>query len=258
MSQNFIVYVHITPNNKKYFGITKQLATNRWHNGDGYNTQTLFYRAIKKYGWNNIQHIILLENLSKEMACECEKYLIAKFNTTNSKFGYNVSIGGDGPFGVIRSDKTKEKLRLANLGHHHSDETKKKISKNNARCNKGMKLSQERIQKMIDGRKGKPNWNEGKKMSPEFCKKLSDAHKGQVPWNKGIPCSDYVKKCVSEANKGRRSCWKDKNLPDEMKHKISESLKNRVWVNDGTHRTLIHQSEVRTYIDMGYKLGKKF
>ena len=252
----FSVYVHIAPNNKKYFGITKQTPENRWLSGFGYKTQQLFWRAIQKYGWDNFQHIVLAENLSKEWACRLEQDLIWKYQTNNPKYGYNLSIGGDGPFGVVRSEETREKLRQANLGHKHSDETKRKISVNSSHHNKGMKLSEERKRKLHDARRGKPAWNSGKKLSEEYRKKLSDAHKGQKAWNKGVPCSEAVKKRVSEANKGRVSWCKGLKLPAETKKQISESLKNRIWVNNGEHRTLIHSNELQNYLDRGYVKGR--
>lgn len=255
----FTLYVHITPNNKKYFGITKTTVQNRWGvDGSGYSTQQLFWRAIQKYGWNNIQHIILAEKLSKEWACKLEQDLIWKYKSNNPKYGYNVSSGGDGPFGVIRSDETKEKIRQANIGHHHSEETKQKISKNSSHHNKGMKLSEERKEKLHNARRGKPSWNSGKKMSDEYRKKLSDAHKGQKAWNKGVSCSEEVKKKVSIANKGKVSYWKNKQLPNSTKEKISQSLIGRVWVNNGVHRTLVSQYDLSNYLENGYKLGKKY
>ena len=33
---DYIVYMHISPNNKKYIGITCQSLKNRWRNGEGY------------------------------------------------------------------------------------------------------------------------------------------------------------------------------------------------------------------------------
>ena len=45
----YTLYVHIAPNNKKYFGITSQAPENRWGiDGRGYKTQRLFWRAIQK------------------------------------------------------------------------------------------------------------------------------------------------------------------------------------------------------------------
>lgn len=146
----YIVYVHTTPNNKKYVGITKQDANNRWKNGLGYTTQILFYRAIQKYGWNNITHEIVANELSKDDACALEVQLIAKYKTNNPKYGYNRTAGGDGTCefshlnphddewrkkvslantGKKRTEATKQKMREAKLGKHRSEETKQKISK---------------------------------------------------------------------------------------------------------------------------------
>ena len=64
----YTVYMHICPNNKKYIGITGQKPEKRWRNGFNYRNSILFNRAIKKYSWENIQHKILYEHLTKEEA----------------------------------------------------------------------------------------------------------------------------------------------------------------------------------------------
>lgn len=94
--KEFIVYKHTTPNNKVYIGITSQQVDKRWgKNGKGYKKQ-LFYRAILKYGWNNIKHEILFTHLSKEEAFQKEIDLIAEYKANNVNYGYNISNGGDG------------------------------------------------------------------------------------------------------------------------------------------------------------------
>lgn len=118
------LYMHITPNNKKYIGITKLKPNERWKNGKGYKNNILFSRAINKYGWNNIQHIILLSNLTKEKAEQKEIEYIAKYQTTNNKYGYNIDKGGN-TIGKM-SDETKEKLRIAHKGKKQSEATKEK------------------------------------------------------------------------------------------------------------------------------------
>lgn len=97
MSYN--VYIHIFPNGKRYIGLTTLEVKKRWRGGSGYKGQKIIYNAIKKYRWKNIQHIVYEVDTESEMKY-LEKYLIAYYNTTNHKYGYNVSTGGDGNPGV--------------------------------------------------------------------------------------------------------------------------------------------------------------
>lgn len=110
---NYTVYKHICPNGKIYVGITKNDPFKRWANGEGYKGM-LFYKAIQKYGWGNIKHEILYENLTKEEACQKEIELIAQYKSNQRKFGYNCESGGLSNWEI--SDQTREKLRISHLG----------------------------------------------------------------------------------------------------------------------------------------------
>ena len=89
----YSVYIHINKddNNKSYVGISRN-PKKRWRNGEGYKEQPKFYYAIKKYGWNNFKHIILLKDLSLEEAWAKEKKYIKKYDSIND--GYNIHEGG--------------------------------------------------------------------------------------------------------------------------------------------------------------------
>ena len=64
----YTLYRHVAPNGKMYVGITSKKPEYRWENGNGYEANQHFTRAIKKYGWDNFKHEILLTNLSEEDA----------------------------------------------------------------------------------------------------------------------------------------------------------------------------------------------
>lgn len=78
-----------------YIGITSKDPEERWKNGLGYDSQP-FFNAIKKYGWNEFEHEIIAEHLTKNEACDMEKTLIKEFHTLLNENGYNASIGGLG------------------------------------------------------------------------------------------------------------------------------------------------------------------
>lgn len=86
------VYLHTNKINGKYYvGITSKSVNERWQNGYGYCGQ-VFYRVIKKYGWNNFDHEIIAEHLTREEASAMEQVLILKLNSMEN--GYNMSPGG--------------------------------------------------------------------------------------------------------------------------------------------------------------------
>lgn len=79
VNKNYTIYKHIFPNNKIYIGITQQKPEKRWQHGLGYRAQPLMWNAIQKYGWENIKHEILFENLTLEEANLKEIELIIIF-----------------------------------------------------------------------------------------------------------------------------------------------------------------------------------
>ena len=88
MNNNWTVYIHISPSNKYYVGITSKEAYKRWQNGKGYRANNLFNRAILKYGWENFQHCIIASNINEQEAKHFEQLLIEKLNSNDDKYGY--------------------------------------------------------------------------------------------------------------------------------------------------------------------------
>ena len=127
VAKTYSVYKHIFPNGKVYIGITSQKPQDRFDNGNGYKTNPM-KRAIKKYGWENIQHEILFTNLNKEQAEQTEVELIKQFNSNNIKFGYNVAKGGHSNNGYKHTEETKRKMSDWHKGKKFSEETKLKRS----------------------------------------------------------------------------------------------------------------------------------
>lgn len=61
----YCIYRHTNKvNGKVYIGLTKQKPERRWQKGHGY-IGTLFGNAIGKYGWDNFEHEIVAEGLTR-------------------------------------------------------------------------------------------------------------------------------------------------------------------------------------------------
>lgn len=166
----YTVYQHKNKiNGKIYFGITSRKVEERWGiKGNNYKSTPHFYAAIQKYGWDNFEHNILYQNLTKEEACKLEKDLISEYQTQNRNFGYNILEGGQASVlpPEVRQKMSQSMMGNKNgLGHPCSEEKKKKIS---------------------DSQKGR-------QFSEEHKKKLSKAAK-----NRHVPCSQEKKEKLSQ------------------------------------------------------------
>lgn len=132
----YTVYKHTSPSNKVYIGITSRDVRLRWGYGYGYQSNSHFWKAIQKYGWNNFKHEIVATNLTKVAACELERQLIKQYSSNHPNFGYNLSSGGElSGIGVKCSDEKKQKISESRLGEKHwfygkhlSEDHRKKIS----------------------------------------------------------------------------------------------------------------------------------
>ena len=108
-----IYIIRNTINSKVYIGQTKVSLKLRFQNhlsaarnGKDY----VIGKAIRKYGEENF-YIELLEECTIEELNERERYWISYFNSTNNKFGYNISIGGN----VIRTTKELDSNLIINM-----------------------------------------------------------------------------------------------------------------------------------------------
>lgn len=182
---HYTVYKHTTPSGKIYIGITALNPVKRWGGqGQGYCGQ-VFYRAIKKYGWDNILHEILFSGLSKRRAEQKEREMIEKYQSDNPQYGYNISEGGYATM----------------AGRIVSVETRIKISKANT---------------------GKRAWNKGKRASEASKRKMSESHKGITPWNKGVPRTEEEKRKISYSRRGVSPWNKGRRLTEEESRRQSE------------------------------------
>ena len=223
---NYSVYKHTCPNGKVYIGITCRDPEERWKNGRGYQKGILFRNAIDKYGWENILHEILYINLTKEEAEQKEIELIAKYQSNNKEFGYNVANGGfscgkhsketikkisEKAKGRIISEETRKKISASNkgklvkeknpmYGKTHTEEARRKLSESHKGDRNTMRISEEARKKVSDAFKGNKNPMYGKHHTEESKRKISQSNSGEKNPNYGKPMSQKQKDALSIAN----------------------------------------------------------
>lgn len=255
--KTWFVYDHISPSGKHYIGITCYKKPEfRWRRGLGYCKQELFYRAIRKYGWDNFRHVILYENCEEKFAKEKEIELISLYK--QQKISYNMTDGGEGKTGVSAWNKgipqTEEQKRLNSIknsginngfyGKHHSEESKLLISrKNKGRIpwNKGIPRTAEEKIKIS-------NSNSNKHQTEESNIKRSNSLKGRIVTqetrlklsisNRGKPKSNSQVEKMSSVNKGKKWYYNPNN-PTERKQ-----LKN--------------QNDIKKYEEFGWIRGRGY
>lgn len=258
--KKYCLYMHTNKyNDKKYIGVTDNIKR-RWSNkGERYkprkNGHSLpFYNAIKKYGWDNFKHDIILEDLSLEEVSKMEKEYIFKYKTLDRNFGYNCSSGGSngnnfasktqeemiiikqkiskGNKHKIISKETRKKLSVAFskennpfYGKNHTEETKTKLSE----ARKGIFVGENHP---MYGKRGEDNPNFGKRHSNETLYKMSIANKGEKNHMYGKKHSEEARRKISQKLKGENHPLYGKKHSEETRKKMSE---NHAYVKRENH-----------------------
>jgi len=232
-------------NNKVYIGQSKNIykrCEEHKHNLNINKHKNIHLQnAWNKYGEDNFLFEII-EICELDLLDNIEKLYISKYNSMNRDCGYNKESGGNKGkiksidsclkmsiarkskysgknhplYGKPRSEETKLKLKVANTGKTHSEETKDKISKANSGENH-------------------PFYN--KKLSEEHRKNISIATKGKI-------ISDETKEKQKIAHKGMK-------FPVLTKEQEQKRKENRIYKKGEEHfKTILTNNDVKMIKEM--------
>lgn len=185
------IYMYTFPNGKRYIGKTKRRLSQRQGNTttwSGYRNCTLLWKAIQKYGVENIQQTILVSEIMEDSkANEMEKQYIEFYKTSVKKYGaeygYNLTAGGDGVTDVCYSEEERQRhiKQMCENGRKHkgiplSEEHKRKLSE--AKTGSRHPLYGRHLSDEVKMKIGKANSKEN--MSEETRKRRSDSKKKKI------------------------------------------------------------------------------
>lgn len=213
------IYKITSPSGKIYIGKSKNLSQrlNNYKNSEKNNktsSQIRLYNSIQKYGWENHTFQIIEECEISELYCrerywqdfydvigenglncilqKCEEHPAQISEITRQKMSDSMKGENNPMYGKDwRENKSEEELKQHSInisnamkGRIKSDETRKKLSENNARIWKGVtgeshpsygnKLSQEQKDSIRDFMLSDKNPHRGKKRSPESVQRTID------------------------------------------------------------------------------------
>lgn len=218
-------------NKKMYIGKAENIK-NRWNKhltelrNNKHNNKHL-QASWNKYGEKNFKFDIIIE-CHKDILNDSEEYFIRYHNTTNNKYGYNKTDGGDGITNYKHTPEAKAKIRQSSTGRKLSESHKKKLLvavtgrvkspeelQKLSKAAKGRKISEWHKQQLINSTKGKP-------FSEEHRKNLSEACKGRV-------ISEKQRQDISNTLKGRPS---PKKIDAEKRKEIEELLISEIDIKE--------------------------
>lgn len=248
--KKYKIYIHKNKvNGKIYVGQTSYKNINqRWRYGEGYKKSVKFYSAIKKYGWENFEHIILEECDTLEQANEREKFYIEKFKSNIKNYGYNLTSGGSEK--RIITEETRKRMSESKKGnknpmknHIFSEEHKKRLSNSL----KGRKKSKEWVEKIMRNNNHKTML--GKKHTLESKIKMSEKQKGNSKGSKKTFVLFLNDNHIEVFNK-REEIYKKINFSYSY---ISRNRNKRSFPTKQGEIIIMSQEEYNIYIKKGEK-----
>lgn len=210
------VYKHMRLDNNDVFYIGIGVRYNRVNSHKSRNV--LWKNIVNKYG---MVSEIIEDNLTWDEACSREKFWINYYGRKNNDTGNlsNMTDGGEGTYGRVLTNETKNKIKNSHLGKKLSEEHKMKIS---------------------EGNKGKP------KPKPKyFSEKMSNIVKGHIrseesKLKQSITTKETLSKIrdkLSEKSKGIKNS-------NSVRYYLFNTLINKTIEIDGYKSVLIYYNQI--------------
>lgn len=222
-------YIYMTTNlinNRKYIGQKKsEVFLGNKYLGSG----IILRQAVRAYGKENFQVVLIEECDTKEELDEKEKYYIELYNAAYSDEFYNIALGGQSQ-AHVHSEEEKKKISEKQIGKKLSDETKQRISlslKEHYLEHPACAISEEQKLKISEKMKGRA-------VDDEVRMKISESHIG-------VPLSDHHKQRISE----NHADVSGSNNP----------AYGRIWVNNGIIAKFIKPEDYEIFVENGFVKG---
>ena len=103
-----------TKTGKVYIGFDSKWPNRKIvHKSASKKGTTKFYNAIRKYGWDTFEWEILYQSKDREHTLNImESFFIKEYDSFDN--GYNLTLGGDGCFGMVLSSEAKKNISEKN------------------------------------------------------------------------------------------------------------------------------------------------
>lgn len=203
-------------NHKKYIGLSVDIH-DRWRRHIsalrlGFHENDYLQKSWDVYGQNSFSFSVL-EECNEPQLNDRERYYIAKYNTLDRDYGYNLKSGGQDYNRY--TDEIKEKIRKgvkASYGDPNRRETQREnalkqwsdpsikakiIGKNNGMY--GKHHTEESKRKMSEKKKGKISWR--RNLTPVFCVELDKEFQDATAAGKELSLDGS---CILKVCKGER------------------------------------------------------
>ena len=239
----YIIYRHKFKNNKSYIGYTKKTLQERlnahiYAASRGINNK--FYRALRKYGHENIESTILYFTKSMEDALEKEIYYIKEYDAI--KNGYNISSGGSGGWIIGNLSKNKQKDYWKKRSEITSGQNNPMYSGYSdddiIKAGANLYLLNGNIFSISNWRR----YCEGKEYPINFSK-CRFSGEGFSGFKKGI--AQFLG--LDELNEYSKTSAHNK--------KLREAIKGRIWINNGEINKQVFPEDPK-YINSQWKRGR--
>ena len=202
MSQQFYTYIYIDPKHCIPIYVGKGKGNRVWSHFKAKSHLGNLLRKRQAEGFSTMPMIFTQE--SEETALAMEQTLIDWYGRADLSKGtlFNLTDGGEGNSGAVRTDDFKTNLSRVNKNKQFSQETRRKLSE----AAKNRKHTQETKDKLSELYKGKSR-------SLEHCRNISQGQTGRE-------LSIETKEKIGNANKGKKRS-------EEAKLKMSLAATNR-------------------------------